>query len=87
MPSTPVMGNGRQRNAASQEDGRRFAWLSEKRLVSALSGKQDYEVRELGSPHNELVLCRAANACLAAQRSLYGSEEGCLVRNRSCGWS
>ncbi len=46
MPSTPVMGNGKQRSSAVQEGDRRFAWLTEKRLVSALSAKQDYEVRD-----------------------------------------
>ena len=44
MPSTPVMGNGKRHNSAVQEGSRRFAWLTEKRLVSALAAKQDYEV-------------------------------------------
>ena len=45
MPSTPVIGNGKQQSLTGQEGGRRFAWLTEKRLVSALSAKQEYEVR------------------------------------------
>ncbi len=44
MPTTPVLGNGKRHNSAVPEGGRRFAWLTEKRLVSALSAKQDYEV-------------------------------------------
>ena len=44
MPSTPVLSNGKQRNAAFQDSSKRFAWLTEKRLVSAMSGKHEYEV-------------------------------------------
>lgn len=47
MPSTPVMGNGRPGNSLFQDGGTRFPWLTEKRLVSALSAKQEYEVRQI----------------------------------------
>lgn len=45
MPSTPVIGNGRERSPFTQEAAKRFAWLTEKRLISALSAKQEYEVK------------------------------------------
>jgi hypothetical protein len=45
MLSTPVMGNGRQGNSHFQEGTMLFGWLTEKRLVAALSAKQEYEVR------------------------------------------
>ena len=87
MPSTPVMGNGRQRHPASQEGGRRFAWLSEKRLVSALSGKQDYEVQDVANFQNEMVLeqnskCMSWNTAVPRMKA-----ERLLVHDRSCGWS
>lgn len=44
MPSTPIMGNGRQGNSHFQEGARLFGWLTEKRLVTALAAKQEYEV-------------------------------------------
>jgi hypothetical protein len=39
------MGNGRQGNSHFQEGARLFGWLTEKRLIAALSSKSEYEVK------------------------------------------
>lgn len=44
MPSTPVMGNGRHGKSSLQEGGKPWSWLTEERLVTALSAKFEYEV-------------------------------------------
>ena len=45
MPSTPVMGNGRHGKSSLQDGGRPWSWLTEERLVTALSAKYEYEVK------------------------------------------
>ena len=44
MPSTPIMGNGRHGKSPLQDGGKPWSWLTEERLVTALSAKYEYEV-------------------------------------------